>query len=59
MLRAILLAAVTIGAMVSSVPAFAEFCFDWCSANRCAHGVVSQPACMNKCLPACRAKHAK
>jgi hypothetical protein len=33
----------------------AQSCEDWCQ-NRCAHRVLSQPACMNKCVPACQHK---
>jgi len=33
----------------------AQSCEDLCQ-NRCAHRVLSQAACMNKCLPACQQK---
>jgi len=60
MLRSILLVAVTISAVAGSVSAFAftGSCFDWCSTVRCPHGERSgSPVCMNKCVPACQAKH--
>jgi hypothetical protein len=57
MLRSILLA-FGISFLCGEFPAVAaQSCYDFCMQNRCAHGVISQPKCMNKCTSACQQKH--
>jgi hypothetical protein len=48
------LAAVVFSLLCRATPIFAaQSCEDWCE-NRCAHPVLSQGVCMNKCVPACQ-----
>jgi hypothetical protein len=48
---------IVISFLCGATPTFAaQSCQEWCAQNRCAHGVISQPACMNKCVPACQQK---
>ncbi len=37
----------------------AQSCQEFCMQNRCAHGVISQAACMNRCVPICEQKRSK
>ena len=53
MLR-LILAAALFSLVCGTIPALAaQSCEDWCQ-NRCARRVLSQVACMNKCVPACQ-----
>src|SRR5262249_12063844 len=54
MLRS-LLAAIVFGLYGSTVTLAAQSCEDWCE-RQCAHRILSQAVCMNKCIAACRHK---
>lgn len=56
MLRLILVA-IGFSFLYGATPTFAaQSCEDWCMNNRCAHRILSQAACMNKCVHACQQK---
>jgi hypothetical protein len=60
MARAKNLAAIGFSLLCGATPTFAaQACEDWCIQHRCAHRVLSQAACMNKCVLACQQKRGR
>ena len=53
----LILVAIGFSLLRGATPSFAaQSCEDWCIQHRCAHRVLSQGACMNKCVVACKQK---
>jgi hypothetical protein len=52
----LILAVIGFSLLCGAIPTLAaQSCEDWCQ-NRCAHRILSQIVCMNKCVPACQQK---